>query len=57
MQKAEVTEEGGVSDVILAYPGREGKEGGRERERKRKLSDKFLCIFLQSYTNFRQAWV
>lgn len=30
-----------------------GSEGGRER--KRKLSDKSLCIFLQSYTNFRKA--
>lgn len=36
---------------------RKGGEG--ERERKRKLSDKFLCIFLWSYTNFtnrRNDW-
>lgn len=39
---------GGVSDVIRAYPGREGKEGGRERE-KGSCSISF-CVYLSKVT-------
>lgn len=35
--------------------GRGRREGKREREKKEAVRCKFLCIFVQSYTNFCQA--
>lgn len=41
-----------MSDVIQAYPGREGKEGGRgrEREREKGSSPISFCVYLSKVT-------
>lgn len=33
-----------MSDVIQAYPGREGKEGGREREKKEAV--RYVSVYI-----------